>query len=152
MDIARRLRQHGFYHRRFGQLVKRGAAALRHHHFFKQFIRFAVVQHRLQFSARVFAVGGEFAIYQGFRAQRERDFVQTRVAAAFAAQITHRFAHFHRVARAGSQHFVHVGEQGGGLAARVGRHLGDALRQFARKFVSGHKRAVAHFHIHHQAG
>ena len=38
------------------------------------------------------------------------------------------------------------------LAACVGGDLGDALRQLAREFVSGHKRTIAHFHVHHQAG
>ncbi len=80
------------------------------HHATEDLGRLAVVQHRLQFAAGLAVVAGQAGGDQHLGAQRHGDGMDARVA-VFTGQVAHRFAHFHRVAGAGGQHLVHVGQE-----------------------------------------
>ncbi|MOA26684.1 hypothetical protein D3C78_1474960 [compost metagenome] len=85
-------------------------------------------------------VAGEARGDQHLGTQRQGHFVDARVA-ILTGQVAHRFAHFHRVASAGGQHLVHVGEQRRGAAAGTVGHGDYALGQLLRCFEGRHKGA-----------
>ncbi len=70
--------------------------------------------------------------------------------AVFTGQVAHRLAYFHRVAGAGGQHLVHVGQQGRSAATGPIGHGDDALRQLFGRLKGRHEGAGADFHVHHQ--
>ncbi len=128
---------------------KIGGAALRGDHTREYFGRPAVIQRLLQLAARLFFAGRQLAGHQHFAAQRQRHLQQARVTLR-AGQEAYRFAHFQRIARAGGEHLVHIGEQRGGGAARTVGHADDRLRQVERRLEGRHKGAGADFDVHYQ--
>ncbi|CSE80796.1 Uncharacterised protein [Shigella sonnei] len=119
------------------------------YHTTKDFCRFTVVQHCLQFRARFGVIFRQFAGDKHLHAQRHRDIKQTRVT-ILTRQELHRFTNFNRVTCTGGQYLIHVGEQRGGAHASAVSHANNRFGKGFREFVGRHKRAATHFHVHHQ--
>ena len=124
--------------------------ALFHHHTREVFRRFTAAQGVFELRVRIRFVFGQATVDEQLFAQRHIHGVQTRID-LLAAQIAHGFGDFECIARAGGEHLVHIGEQGGGLASCVVGDINDGLRQRYRVLVGRHERAVTDFHVHHQA-
>ncbi|MNC55711.1 hypothetical protein D3C75_1052570 [compost metagenome] len=94
---------------------------MRRNHATKDFSRFTVIKHRLQFLTCFGVIFCQIAGKQHLHAQRHGDFMQTRVN-VFTGQELHRFANFNRITCAGGQHLVHVSQQRCGFHACAVRH------------------------------
>ena len=77
-------------------------------------------------------VGREVAEHQHLGSERQRHFMQARLA-RIATQVAHRLQHLQRIAHLGAEDLVHVGDQGRGAQPGAGGHRDDALGQLLRK-------------------
>ena len=79
------------------------------HHATEDLGSLAIVQHRLQLGAGIALIAGQTGGGQHLGSQCHGHCVDPRVA-VLTGQVTHRFTHFYRIAGAGGQHLVHIGQ------------------------------------------
>ena len=122
--------------------------AERHDHPGKPLRRRARIERRLRLGPAFFRRRRQLAERQHFSRQRQRNFMQARLARP-SGEIVHGLGHLQRISGGLAKHFVHIGQKRNRRQTRASGDSHNAFGKFTCTLEVRHERAGAGLHIHH---